>query len=206
MVDQRRVRVAYAGLGRGEELTAALRARDVEPELTGSADELFDDWVAALVLDGFPNAATLRRMADTVARHPTFPILVLGPVAPDVEPLVALASGAAGYVAADASADDVGEAVRSVLDGDVVLPPSVAAILVRGLRRGGSGVLLHRHDGTPLTLTHREWQVLVLLRQGWSTAEIAQHFVLAHGTVRTHVSAIVRKLGAKGRASISPTA
>ena len=189
---------------RADGLAAALRALGLAPERACSPQHEVDDRLAALVLDEFPPAGTLRVMADTIARRPAFPILVLGPVAPVLEPLVALASGAAGYLPAGTPAGAVGTAVCSLLDGDVVLPSSVAAALVRGLRCSGRGVVLERDDGAPLVLTQREWEVLVLLRQGRSTAEIAARFVVATGTVRTHVSTIVRKLGADGRASVAP--
>ena len=63
-----------------------------------------------------------------------------------------------------------------------------------------------RPRGGSTVLTHREWEVLVLLRQARTTAEIAERFVVSHGTVRTHVATIVRKLGADGRASIAAAA
>jgi DNA-binding NarL/FixJ family response regulator len=190
---------------RADGLAEALRELDLAPELTCSEEDLIDEQLAAAVLDGYPTAPTLRAMADATSRRSSFPILVLGPTEPDLEPLIALASGAAGYLAADATADEVGTAVVSLLDGDVVLPPSVAASLVHGLRCNGRGVVLRLHDGAPMVLTHREWEILVLLRQDRSTAEIATHFVIAQGTVRTHVSTIVRKLGADGRASLGTT-
>lgn len=198
--------VATRDPARAQGLVGALRQRDLTAELACTAQHLlFDERLAAVVLDGFPTAATLQVMADATKRRPSFPILVIGPIEPDVEPLVALACGAAGYLAVDSTPDDVCTAVSSLLDGDVVLPTSVAATLVHGLRCSGRGIVLHRRDGTPTVLTHREWEVLVLLRQGRSTAEIATRFVVARGTVRTHVSTIVRKLGADGRASLAPT-
>jgi DNA-binding CsgD family transcriptional regulator len=48
-------------------------------------------------------------------------------------------------------------------------------------------------------LTSREWEVLDLLRQGWTTAAIARDLVLSQATVRTHVAAVLRKLGASDR-------
>ena len=73
------------------------------------------------------------------------------------------------------------------------------------MRCTGRGLVLQGGHDEPLVLTQREWEVLVLLRQGRSTAEIATCFVVARGTVRTHVSTIVRKLGADSRASLAMT-
>jgi len=188
---------------RAEALATALQSRGLAPELTSSMQhEPHDQRLVALVLDGFPTAGNLRMMADTIARRPTFPILVLGPVDTDLAPLIALASGAMGYLASDATATEVATAVSSLLDGNVVLPAFVVATLVRGLRCGERGVVLHRHGSAPVVLTHREWEVLVLLRQGRSTAEIAARFVVAAGSVRTHLATITRKLGTDPRAAL----
>ena len=184
-------------------VAAAVRPLDLKPEVACADLRVIDERFAAVALDGFPTPSTLRAMADAITRNPALAILVRGPVVPDVEPLVALASGAGGYVPAETPAEQVADAVRTLLDGEPVLPGSIAAALVRGLRCGGRGMLLHRPDGTPTVLTHREWEVLVLLRQGRSTAEIATQFVVAQGTVRTHAATIVRKLGADGRASLA---
>ena len=204
-MDPRRVLVATRDPGHADDLAASLRNLGLVPEITCSAPHPIDERLAALVLDEFPTAATLRAMADTIARHPSFPILVHGPIEPVLEPLIALASGAAGYLAIGATAADVATAVGSLLDGEVVLPSPVAAALVRGVRCTGRGLELQGGHDEPLVLTQREWEVLVLLRQGRSTAEIATCFVVAHGTVRTHVSTIVRKLGADSRASLAMT-
>jgi DNA-binding NarL/FixJ family response regulator len=190
---------------RVRELTRALAALGLAVEVL----ECFglrsvDDHVAVVVLDGLPTSSTLRTMADATAQRPSLAILVIGPTQPELDALVALASGASGYLTAEASGDDVTAAVASLLAGEVVLPPPTSAALVRGLRCRGIPVC--RDDGGTTVLTHREWEVLVLLRQARTTAEIAERFVVSHGTVRTHVATIVRKLGADGRASIAAAA
>ncbi len=192
---------ARANLLTRELEASAIKVSTAPPDRFGEL--VADGRLAVVVLDGFPAATKLRAMADATAARPSLAILVLGPTEPDVDTLVALASGASGYLAADAPPRDIITAVTSLLAGKVVLPPSASAALVRGLRC--RGVPVRRLDGQAVLLTHREWEVLVLLRQARTTAEIAQRFVVSQGTVRTHVATIVRKLGASGREALAST-
>ena len=50
-------------------------------------------------------------------------------------------------------------------------------------------------------LTSREWEILELLAQGWSTADIAERLVISSSAVRVHIASIVRKLGVADRAA-----
>jgi len=190
------VLVATQDPARAVTLAAALSRRGLTAELSRVVPDPLDERHAALVVDGLETAATLRAMADAAARRPDLPILVVGPVEPDIEPLVALASGATGYLpATTTTADGLGAALISLLRGEVVLPPAIATALVHSLRRGARGVLLHRPDGATIELSHREWEILVLHRQGRTTADIATRLVVTRSTVRTHLSTISRKLG-----------
>jgi DNA-binding NarL/FixJ family response regulator len=154
------------------------------------------------VLDGAPSAAKLRAIADATLADPSLTVLVLGPLAPNVDVLVTLASGASGYLPPDVPAGTLLRAVQALTAGEVVLPPSISTALVRGLRHSG-GIVVERLDGQLVVLTNREWEVLVLLRQARTTAEIARRFVVSQGTVRTHIAAILRKLGAGDRAALA---
>jgi DNA-binding NarL/FixJ family response regulator len=158
---------------------------------------------AAVVLDGFPSGTTLRAMADVTRSRPELIVLVLGPLEPNLEVLVALASGAAGYLPTGSTPSVVAEAVEAVLAGDMVLPRPASLQLVQHLRSGGRGVEVTGPDARAVDLTNREWEVLVLLRQAHSTAEIARRLGVSNGTVRSHVAALVRKLGARDRRELT---
>jgi DNA-binding NarL/FixJ family response regulator len=160
------------------------------------------DATAVVLFDSYPDAPTLATIADATASDHRLAVLVLGPITPEIDALVALASGASGYLPSDAPGPALVRAVRALRGGEVVLSAAISRALVRGLR-SGTGVVVDREDGRPIALTHREWDVLVLLRQGRTTAEIARRFVVSQGTVRTHVAAVLRKLGAAGRASLA---
>ena len=108
------------------------------------------------------------------------------------EPMVrdALEAGAAGYLLKDADSDEVGHAIRAALAGHMHLDPTVARLLadsVRSPQRPGD------------RLTPREREVLSLIAEGASNRQIAEALVVSERTARTHVSAILSKLGLVSR-------
>jgi DNA-binding NarL/FixJ family response regulator len=112
----------------------------------------------------------------------------------DADLFDALLAGAAGYLLKDMDPDRLPEAVRGVLSGEAALPrPLMARVLEEFRVREGRKrlrVFGDRRGG----LTSREWEVLQLLRDGLSTSDIAKRLFVSPVTVRTHVSAILKKL------------
>ena len=162
-----------------------------------------DDSLAAAVIDDVTDAPLLGAIADATAVRPGLAIVVLGPTAPNVDTLIALASGASAYLPSGTPA-----ARWPMRPG--TCSPARSCFRRRSRPRScwdcaarGRGVVVDGADGRSVVLTHREWEVLVLLRQARTTAEIARRFVVSAGTVRTHVGSIVRKLGVEGRAALS---
>lgn len=99
--------------------------------------------------------------------------------------------GASGYVVKRAAAADLVEAVRAAARGEAFLYPSVARSVVQDyldrLRTGEGG---QRYDG----LTEREREILVLLAEGLTNAQIADRLYISVKTVQTHRSHIMEKL------------
>jgi DNA-binding NarL/FixJ family response regulator len=161
-----------------------------------------DPQTAVVVLDGYPAGPALRAIADITTQRRELGVLVLGPLEPSIDVLIALASGVFGYLPACSSPSAVAEAVGALMAGDAVLPRAVSLPLVQNLRWGGRGIVVSGPDGRSAELTNREWEVLVLLRQDRSTADIARQLVVSKGTIRTHVAALVHKLGATDRRAL----
>jgi DNA-binding NarL/FixJ family response regulator len=109
----------------------------------------------------------------------------------------ALRWGASGFLLKDASARELAEAVRVVAAGDALLSPSVTRRLIVEFARMGAPRGPIRK--TLQDLTERETEVLALVAQGLSNAEIAGRLVVAEQTVKTHVSRILMKLGLRDR-------
>jgi DNA-binding NarL/FixJ family response regulator len=106
----------------------------------------------------------------------------------------ALRVGAEGYLLKDTDPELVPRLVRGVVDGEGALSPTLVSRLIEEFRERGRRRHLPGGFGRRVTLTSREWEILDLLREGRSTAEIARRLFIADVTVRTHVSAILRKL------------
>ncbi|MER6216505.1 MULTISPECIES: response regulator transcription factor [unclassified Streptomyces] len=109
----------------------------------------------------------------------------------------ALRAGASGFLLKDASADQLAEAVRVVAAGEALLSPNITKRLITEFSRLGAPRAPSR--ARLKDLTERETEVLSLIAQGLSNAEIAEHLVLAEQTVKTHVGRILVKLGLRDR-------
>ncbi|MEU1009133.1 response regulator transcription factor [Streptomyces sp. NPDC005890] len=134
--------------------------------------------------------------------HPAVRVLVLTTFDLDEYVYDALRAGASGFLLKDASADKLAEAVRVVAAGDALLAPGITRRLLAEFSRldgngsGGGRAPLKRRVGD---LTERETEVLALIAQGLSNAEIAERLVVAEQTVKTHVGRILVKLGLRDR-------
>ncbi|MGR3936830.1 response regulator [Streptomyces sp. BRA346] len=145
----------------------------------------------------------LEATREIVAADADAKVLVLTTFDLDEYVYQALRAGASGFLLKDASAHQLGEAVRVVAAGEALLAPTVTKRLIATFSQAGGGALAGAARPGPQTrldeLTERENEVLVLVAQGRSNAEIAQHLVVAESTVKTHVSRILVKLGLRDR-------
>ena len=111
----------------------------------------------------------------------------------------ALRNGASGFLVKDARPEDILNAIRVVAAGDALLAPSVTRRLIERFTTTPAPT----HPPAELTqLTEREAEVLILVAQGRSNAEIADHLYISLYTAKTHVSRILTKLGARDRAQL----
>lgn len=114
----------------------------------------------------------------------------------------ALAAGASGFLLKNAGPEELIAAVRVAAAGDALLAPAVTKRVIERFAaapdaRPAAPQLAS--DGPPLDLTERESEVLRLLAQARSNAEIARELFIGEATVKTHVSNVLQKLGARDR-------
>ncbi|KLU08073.1 MULTISPECIES: response regulator transcription factor [unclassified Kocuria] len=119
----------------------------------------------------------------------------------------ALAAGASGFLLKNADPDDLVEAVRAVAGGHALLAPEATLRVIRALAADVSPAAPEPAPAPPdparqrivASLTEREHEVLRLVSEGLSNAEIAQRLFLGPATVKTHVSNILAKTGSRDR-------
>jgi DNA-binding NarL/FixJ family response regulator len=137
------------------------------------------------------------------ARLPETKIVILTVSDDDADLFAALRAGVDGYLLKTMNFRRLPDALHGVCSGEAAMQRTLVARVLEHVRRreprwrqplGGGGSQRWR-------LTSREWEVLELLAQGRSTAEIAGRLVLSSSAVRVHVASIVRKLGVPDRAA-----
>jgi DNA-binding NarL/FixJ family response regulator len=109
----------------------------------------------------------------------------------------ALRAGACGFLLKNAPAEDLVSAIRAVVAGGALLAPSVTRRIIGEFSR--RQVTAPASRAALAQLTDREHEVLVLLAQGLTNAEIADRLVVAEATVKTHVSSVLGKLELRDR-------
>lgn len=114
-----------------------------------------------------------------------------------------LRAGASGFLIKDALPEELLSGIRAVATGDAVVAPSLTRRLLDAYAdhlptRAGEDADPSR-DARLAALTEREREILTVIGQGWTNAEIAGRLHLAESTVKTHVGRILAKTGARDR-------
>jgi DNA-binding NarL/FixJ family response regulator len=110
----------------------------------------------------------------------------------------AVQAGAAGFLLKDTPPTELVRAVHTVAGGDAMLSPEVTRQLLDTVRRVQHSVSADERTRLA-SLTPREREVLVLLAQGMSNADIAKHLFASESTIKMHVSRILAKLAVENR-------
>ena len=136
------------------------------------------------------------------ARLPQARVVMLTISRDDRDLFAALRAGASGYLLKDMDPKRLPRALASVLRGEVAIPRELVSHVVEEFRDRSARRRTLLAEGPGHKLTSREWEVLDLLRQELTTAQIARRLVLSPVTVRTHVNAILKKLELPDRAEL----
>ncbi len=132
-------------------------------------------------------------------REPGVKVVVLTTYVDDKSVLEALRAGARGYLTKDASGTEIRQALQQVLDNHAAIDPAVQQHLVDAITNGPAAT---ESAASPLPdgLTPREAEVLSLIADGMSNAQIAQRLVVSEGTIKSHINHLFAKICARDRA------
>jgi len=140
------------------------------------------------------------KAAETISRHmPEVAVVMLTVSRADTDLFDALRAGASGYLLKDIDPARLPLALHGVLEGEAALPRHLVALLIEEFRERRRRRRVPVFGRRSVELTDREWEVLELMKDGCSTEEIAGRLFISPVTVRTHVSAILRKLHVPSR-------
>ena len=147
-----------------------------------------------IVMPGIDGIAATKQIIKQV---PGVSVVVLSANEDDELGMLCLRIGAAGFLSKAVSLESLPQALRAARSGEAVISRGLTMRLIEQFRRRSPDGLGMRPVRSPLT--SREWEVLDLLCQRYSTDQIADALVLSGETVRSHVKNILRKLEARSR-------
>jgi DNA-binding NarL/FixJ family response regulator len=138
-----------------------------------------------------------RRITDDDELHSR--VVILTTFERDDYVFEALRAGASGFLLKNAPPEELLHAVRVVAAGDALLAPSVTRrIIEQFAQRPVKPALVTKLE----SLTQREREVLTMLSRGKSNAELAAELFVSEGTIKTHVSSLLAKLGLRVQAVV----
>jgi DNA-binding NarL/FixJ family response regulator len=201
-----------------DDLEVVGEAADGLAALQATADLAPDVVIMDLLM---PEMDGIAATAEIKSRYPAVEVIALTSFIDEDRVTAAIEAGASGFLLKDAEADDLANAIRAAVAGEVHLDPAVAGIVARGMRdrsgsatrgaasaaagaggvSGGPGPFRGRGSARAslATLTGREREVLAGVARGLSNKAIADELGMAERTARTHVSNILAKLGLTSR-------
>ena len=195
----------------------ALFRAGVRSELAGRAQVLGDagevDAAVALVLDlepdvvlvdvHMPGGGGVKVIADVLAERPAQRFLALSVSDAPEDVIAVIRAGARGYVTKAIAADELGDAVRRVADGDAVFSPRLAGFVLDAFAAAPAAPATPEDDTDLDALTPREREVLRHIARGYLYKEIALRLGISAKTVEAHVSSVLRKLQLSTRHELS---
>jgi DNA-binding NarL/FixJ family response regulator len=178
-------------------MTVCAEVRDARTAITAAMRERPDLCLLAELDEG-----RLFAIRELRRRVPQSAVVVTGDTTHVDEAFGALYAGAAGFLPDDMSVERLPRTLRGVLSGEAALPRRLVARLIEELcreqQRARLADALHAHD---INLTRRQADVLELLADGMSTAEIGESLSITEATVRSHIAAALAKMHVSTRAA-----
>ena len=168
----------------------------------GVLDEIVTASPDVLLFDCMPFASCESELIPELRKSlPELRVVMIGMDCDRDVFLRSVRAGAVGYVLKDASAAEVATAVRAVMEGEAVCPPSLCLGLFDFISQQ-SRCLPNFRAKQQLGLTRREQQLVEMIGRGLTNKEIAQHLNVAEQTIKNHVHRMLRKVGVNDRLAV----
>ncbi len=174
------------------EVTQTFGVADANEAIGVLEVEDIDMMILDLMLPGIKGQTFL---PVVVRRFPTVPVVVLSALDDADTVARVMKAGASGFVSKSGSSIELLKALRAVLEGEIYLPPKLRELTNRSETAHGEGKTLAQRFG----LTAAQVRVLDLLSEGRGNRQIGELLGLTEGTVKIHVSAIMKAMGVGNR-------
>ena len=173
-----------------------------QPITSTFRDDLLESGADVLVLDSLDFLlGNPGRSSERSAWRSSLACLLIAMADDPSRFLTAIRRGARGYVLQDASAADVVSAVRTVVEGQVVCPPTYTRVLFDFVA-AQTKEMPDGHKRAKWGLTRREQELVPLIGRGLSNKEIGNYLGVSEQTAKKHIHRILRKVGVSDRLSI----
>jgi DNA-binding NarL/FixJ family response regulator len=164
------------------------------------ADSAFD----LVMLDlNMPETCGLNGLLEIRNQHPNLPVVIISAETEKHNILQTISYGAVGFISKSSKIEEIATSVESIFEGNVCLPSEI-------LRTSSTRNRVKKEDAISLdqirSLTRKELAVLTYLTQGLANKVIAYELNISETTVKSHVSSILKKLGASNRVKVVASA
>jgi len=161
-----------------------------------------NDEIDLILLDlNMPGMSGLNGLLDLRNQFPTTPVVIVSAEQEKQTVLQTLSYGAVGFISKSSSKDVIGNAIESVFQGNVYLPSDIMRSESNSVSAGTTKDYKVLPENISL-LTRRELIVLKHLTKGEANKQIAFNLHISETTVKSHVSSILKKLGASNRVKV----
>jgi DNA-binding NarL/FixJ family response regulator len=162
-----------------------------------------NDEIDLILLDlNMPGMSGLNGLLDLRNQCPTTPVVIVSAEQEKQKVLQTLSYGAVGFISKSSSKDVIGEAIESVFQGNVYLPSDIMRSESTTTTSSSTAKEYKVLPENISLLTRRELIVLKHLTKGEANKQIAFNLHISETTVKSHVSSILKKLGASNRVKV----
>jgi DNA-binding NarL/FixJ family response regulator len=180
--------------------SACLEAESIEATHTVIKD---NDDIDLVLLDlNMPSTSGLNGLLELRNEYPTIPVVIISAENEKQQILQTISYGAVGFISKSSSVDTITSSLESIFSGNVCLPSDLIRAPIKPQSASSKNKDFEILPEKMQLLTRKELMVLKYLTQGEANKYIAYEMNISETTVKSHVSSILKKLGASNRVKV----